>query len=45
MVQIDGCKCYKCGKWHSHIKRLRNGKYVCVNCFYEENGEEEENGR
>ena len=31
---IFGCKCPDCGEWHSHIKDLGDGKFKCINCYY-----------
>ena len=41
MIHINGVKCSECGEWHDQVKQLRDGKYVCINCFYkdEEEGE------
>jgi len=39
---IYGCVCSKCKKWHSHVYKDKNGKYVCINCYYNLKGGKEE---
>ncbi len=29
---IFGCICFKCNKWHSHISKNKEGKFICINC-------------
>ncbi len=31
---IYGCVCSKCKKWHSHISKNNEGKFICINCKY-----------
>lgn len=37
MIDINGCVCSKCDKWHSHVSQLKNGNWICINCKYKKN--------
>ena len=38
---IHSAICKECGEWHDMFKELRDGTFVCINCFYKNEEEEE----
>ncbi len=36
-MDLHGCVCSRCKKWHSHNFKDKYGKYVCFNCKYKKN--------
>lgn len=48
MTDVNSCICSECHKWHSHIKQRLDGKFVCINCYYQKklnNGDKKSDGR
>ncbi|MHA1873352.1 MAG: hypothetical protein ACTSVB_04490 [Candidatus Heimdallarchaeaceae archaeon] len=35
---LVGCVCAECKRWHDIVKKRKDGKYVCINCYYDLKG-------